>query len=431
MTPDPSSLPLNLKLIFMITAMFLNGIVVLVNTAMNTVNRSKIRQMADEADEAAVRLSHLLNTPTDYRFTNRLLSYIFIVIGVYFALALPQHPIISAVIYVAATIAFSEYFTRKLAQQHSEGISLAFTGVQRITVIVMKPFVLILSFAANILLKLFRQETKVEYSGYSEEQVMSILESGQRSGAIKEEGKKMINSIFQFDDELAYEIMTPRTDVFMIDINDSADEYLDELMELRYSRIPVCEDDTDNIIGILHIKDYLIKARETGFDKVDIRSILRKPYFVPETKNIDSLFFELQIEKQHIAVLIDEYGGFSGIVTMEDIVEEIVGDIEDEYDEEGHVIEKVDDNNYLVDGNAYLSDLSEEANINLESESSETIGGFIIDILGEIPEEGDENREVAFENYLFTILSVKERRIEKVKLQILPEIQEEETEEEG
>lgn len=178
---------------------------------MNTVNRSKIRQMADEEDEAAVRLSHLLNTPTDYRFTNRLLSYIFIVIGVYFGTGLlPQLPIISAVIYVAATIAFSEYFTRKLAQQHSEGISLAFTGVQRIAVIVMKPFVLILSLAANILLKLFRQETKVEYSGYSEEQVMSILESGQRSGAIKEEGKKMINSIFQFDDELAYEIMTPR-----------------------------------------------------------------------------------------------------------------------------------------------------------------------------------------------------------------------------
>ena len=202
---------------------------------------------------------------------------------------------------------------------------------------------------------------------------MSILESGQQSGAIKEEGKKMINSIFQFDDELAYEIMTPRTDVFLIDINDSTDEYLDELMELRYSRIPVCEDDTDNIIGILHIKDYLIKARETGFDKVDIRSILRQPYFVPETKNIDALFFELQIEKQHIAILIDEYGGFSGIVTMEDIVEEIVGDIEDEYDEQGHVINKVDDNNYYLDGNVYLSDLSEEININLESENSETI----------------------------------------------------------
>lgn len=422
MTPDPSSLSLEVKIMFMILAMLINGIIVLVNTAMNSVNRSKIRQMADDAHDRARRLSDLLSAPIEYRFTNRLLSYVFIVIGLYFAFALPQHPILSAVIYVAFTIAFSEYFTRKLAQQHSEGIALAFAGTEKALVFILKPFVIILTLAANLLLKIFRQETKVEYSGYSEERVMSMLESGQQSGAIKEEGKKMINSIFQFDDELAYEIMTPRTDVFLIDINDPPEEYLDELMELRYSRIPVCEDDTDNIIGILHIKDYLIKARNEGFDKVDIRSILRKPYFVPETKNIDSLFFELQIEKQHIAILIDEYGGFSGIVTMEDLVEEIVGDIEDEYDEEGHIIEKIDDSNYLVDGNAYLSDLSEETLINLESENSETIGGFIIDILGEIPEEGDENREVTFENYIFTILSVKERRIAKVKIEILPEV---------
>ena len=320
MTPDPSSLPVEAKIIFMILAMFINGIIVLVNTAMNSVNRSKIRQMADDAHDGARRLSGLLSAPIEYRFTNRLLSYVFIVIGLYFAFALPQHPILSAVIYVAVTIAFSEYFTRKLAQQHSEGIALAFAGMEKALVLLLKPFVMVLTLAANLLLKIFRQETKVEYSGYSEERVMSMLESGQQSGAIKEEGKKMINSIFQFDDELAYEIMTPRTDVFLIDINDPPEEYLDELMELRYSRIPVCEDDTDNIIGILHIKDYLIKARNEGFDKVDIRSILRKPYFVPETKNIDSLFFELQIEKQHIAVLIDEYGGFSGIVTMEDLV---------------------------------------------------------------------------------------------------------------
>ena len=432
MTPDPSSLPIALKVSLMALAMAFNGIAVLMNTAMNSVNRSKIRQMVTEENEVAIRLGNLLSSPTDYRFTNRLLSYIFIVIGVYFALALPQHPIISALIYVAATITFSEYFTRKLAQQHSEAIAMKLSALQRFFVIILKPFVVILTFIADVFLKLFGQETKIEYTGYSEEQVMSILESGQQSGAIKEEGKKMINSIFQFDDELAYEIMTPRTDVFLIDINDSTDEYLDELMELRYSRIPVCEDDTDNIIGILHIKDYLIKARETGFDKVDIRSILRQPYFVPETKNIDALFFELQIEKQHIAILIDEYGGFSGIVTMEDIVEEIVGDIEDEYDEQGHVINKVDDNNYYLDGNVYLSALSEEININLESENSETIGGFIIDILGEIPEEGDENREVVFENYIFTILSVKERRIEKVKLHIEEpekEISEDESEE--
>ena len=189
-------------------------------------------------------------------------------------------------------------------------------------------------------------------------------------------------------------------------------------MELRYSRIPVCEDDTDNIIGILNIKDYLIQARVSGFDKVDIRSILRKAYFVPETKNIDSLFVEFQKEKQHIAILIDEYGGFSGIVTMEDIVEEIVGDINDEYDEEEQIVEKVNDNIFIVDGDVSLTDLQEDYNINLVSDTSETVGGFVIDLLGEIPDDGDENREIELDQYMLTVLSVRERRVEKVKIEI-------------
>jgi len=139
---------------------------------------------------------------------------------------------------------------------------------------------------------------------------------------------------------------------------------------------------------------------------------------VPETKNIDALFFELQKEKQHIAILIDEYGGFGGIVTMEDIIEEIVGDIDDEYDEEDEIIEKIDDDNYLVDGNVALDDLNDNLGTNLESENSETIGGFIIDIIGEIPQDGYINRTVKFENIEFTILSVKERRIEKIKIHL-------------
>ncbi len=206
----------------------------------------------------------------------------------------------------------------------------------------------------------------------------------------------------------------------MIDINAPTEEYIDELMELRYSRIPVYEDDSDNIIGILHIKDYLIKAREEGFDNVDFRSILRKPYFVPETKNIDSLFVELQTEKQHIAILIDEYGGFSGIVTMEDIIEEIVGDIDDEYDEEETEFQKISDDTYVIDGSMDLDDLDEELGVDLESENSETLGGFIIDILGEIPDENDVGNEIIFENYVFKIDSIKDRRIEKITMKILP-----------
>ncbi len=267
--------------------------------------------------------------------------------------------------------------------------------------------------------KFWKKLTNPADSSQMEEEVMSILEAGQESGVLKEEGKKMINSIFALDDKLAYEIMTPRTDVFVIDIEDPPEEYLNDLMTLRYSRIPVCRGETDNIIGILNIKDYLIKAWEKGFEAVDIESILRKPYFVPETKNIDALLFELQKMKQQIAILIDEYGGFSGIVTMEDIIEQVVGDIDDEYDEEEEIIDKIDDKTYLVDGDVSLEDLDEELGIDLTSETSETIGGFLIDMLGEIPDENDVGRIIDFENYQFKIMAIQDRRIERVKIYIL------------
>lgn len=421
MVTGDGSMPFGTVILLVIVFMALNALVVLNNTALNAVNRSILNQQTEKEHLTKV-LAELLNEPSKYQFTNKLLIYITFTAGLFLSASIRGNRLLSIIIYIVASLVICEYIMRKVALQHNEGIAVKFAAAQKICNIVFRPFVVVLNLLSNIILIIFRQETKFEYNAYSEDQVMSILEEGQQSGQIKEEGKKMINSIFQFDDELAYEIMTPRTDVFVIDINDPTEEYIDELMELRYSRIPVCEDETDNIIGILHIKDYLIKARETGFDKVDIRSILRKPYFVPETKNIDSLFFELQVEKQHIAILIDEYGGFSGIVTMEDLVEEIVGEIDDEYDQEEHIIEKVDDNNYNVDGNVNLNDLDEELNINLQSDNSETIGGFLIDILGEIPEEGDENREIRFENFLFTILSVKERRIERVHIEILPEM---------
>ena len=229
----------------------------------------------------------------------------------------------------------------------------------------------------------------------------------------------MIDSIFEFDDLLAYEIMTPRTDVFMIDIEDNIDEYLKELMEMKYSRIPVYDGDSDNIIGIMHIKDYLLTALDKGIENVDIKKILREPHFIPETKNIDTLFVELQKKKQHMAILIDEYGGFSGIVTLEDLIEQIVGDIDDEFDEVDRVIKKISDNIFIVDGNVYLDDLNEEIGISLESSTSETIGGYIIDLMGEVPKDGGNYEPIKSDNYKFSILEVKDHRIEKVKIELI------------
>lgn len=267
-------------------------------------------------------------------------------------------------------------------------------------------------------IRIYRYMIRKRANHQLEDDVMTLVEAGEDRGELKEATGKMIESVFQFDDKYANEIMTPRTDVFMIDINDTQGEYFDELMSMRYSRIPVYEDEIDNIIGILNLKDYLIKARDEGFGKVDIRPILRAPMFVPETKSIDTLFREMQQEKQHIAILIDEYGGFSGIVTMEDIIEEIVGDIDDEYDVSHELIHKISDNRFIVDGSVSLDDLNDATGADLESETSETIGGFLIDQIGEIPDDGYVNMNVEYGNYTFTIISVRERRIKRLKMVI-------------
>lgn len=428
MSSDPISPSLGISIIAAL--MLLHALIILCNTAFSNVslNRVLIPNSAGK-DKKGILVEKILQKPFRCRYTNRIVNYACIIAGAVIVLLMPCRIYVGLPVYFAVLLILGELFPRKLAIQHSDIIVYKFSGFQNFILIVFYPIIIISKFFTDIVLKIFRQNTKIEINRFSEEDVMSMLEAGQQSGDIKEEGKKMINSIFEFDDELAYEIMTPRTDVFLIDLDDPAEEYMDQLMELRYSRIPVCEGESDNIIGILHIKDYLIKAREDGFENVDIKSILRKPYLVPETKNIDSLFFELQKERQHIAILIDEYGGFSGIVTMEDIIEEVMGEIDDEYDEEEFSLHKVDDSTYIINGKANLDDLNEKLNIDLESDNSETLGGFLIDLLGEIPTEDETDRVIKFKNFEFTILSVKDRRIESIKMSILPE-QEEDMEDE-
>ncbi len=426
------------QIIILAVLILFNACFAAAETAISSVNKGRVKTLANEGNRKAEVLLKFTEDP------NKSLAAVQIVItlvgfftsakaAAYFAdtaadmledLGVPCSSGTAMFLIVLVLsffmLAFGMFFPKRVATLHSEKIALASARPVYAISVILKPFVWLLSLVVTILLKIFRQKTDVSDGEYSEDDVVSMLEAGQEKGELKEEGKKMITSIFEFDDLLAYEVMTPRTEVFSIDINAPTEEYIDELMELRYSRIPVYEDDSDNIIGILHIKDYLIKAREEGFDNVDFRSILRKPYFVPETKNIDSLFVELQTEKQHIAVLIDEYGGFSGIVTMEDIIEEIVGDIDDEYDEEETEFQKISDDTYIIDGSMDLDDLDEELGVDLESENSETLGGFIIDILGEIPDENDVGNEIIFENYIFKIDSIKDRRIEKITMKILP-----------
>ena len=435
MTADP--LPL-WGTIVLLVIILINAYFSAVRKAIASVNKANIREMAEEGNSRAEKALKIIEKLPDSKLSIRCLNvflYMLFCLTALYSYVGPVSGLLDRVIgnpgaafgmaavltFLISTVflmALGEMVPRRIALQHTEGITVNGAVPVGILNVVMKPFMVLVWAMSFVVLKVLRQRTDLNDNEYSEENIVEMLEAGRESGELKEEGKKMITGVFAFDDILAYEIMTPRTDVFAIDIKDSADEYIDELMELRYSRIPVYEDDSDNIIGILYIKDYLIKAREDGFENVDIKSILRTPYFVPETKNIDSLFFELQKTKQHIVILIDEYGGFCGIVTMEDIIEEVMGDIDDEYDEEEEEIREIGRNLYIVEGSMDIDDLNEELGLNLESEDSETIGGFLIELLGEIPDEENIGKEIFFENCVFTIKTVKDRRIEQITIKI-------------
>ena len=415
--------------ILIVIIMVVNALVVACKRALDYVDRNIIKERIEDEPESIKlqAVSFFLSKPSRYHYANHAASFLNIVVcfilfnTMLIKLDRFSMPLIILynVLFYAVYTALSDILPKKLAAQSSEKVSVGLVGFQKFIYYITLPFVWFCRGIANVILRIMGKDTNVDDSYFSEDKVMSMLDRGQESGEIKEEGRKMIDSIFEFDDLLAYEIMTPRTDVFMIDLEDDRSEYFEELMELTHSRIPVYKGDPDNVVGILHIKDYLYNATKKGFDNVDIKKLLRPAYFVPETKNIDALFRELQKEKQHLAILIDEYGGISGIVSVEDIIEQIVGDIDDEFDEEDRIIEKVDDTTFIVDGNVYLDDLEEETDIELESESSETVGGFLIDLMGEIPRQNVKYAPVDYEDYRFTIMSVKDRRIEKLKIEVI------------
>ena len=315
--------------------------------------------------------------------------------------------IIITIILSYFTLVFGELFPKRMALQKSEAISMIairpLVFVSKIT----SPFVKLLSGSTNTLVKLSGIKTDNLEEEVSKEEIKSLIEVGQEQGVINETEKEMINGIFEFDDTLAKEVMTPRTDVFMINIETPINKIKNSIVEENFSRIPVYEEDSDNIIGILYIKDFYAEALDKGLENISIRDMLRKPYFVPETKNIDDLFKELQNTKNHMAILIDEYGGFSGIVTIEDLIEEVMGNIFDEYDESEPDIKKLDSNTYLVNGLLPIGELNEHLDLSLQSENTDTIGGFIINIMGSIPTSND-CPAIKYENLTFKIEEVNE-----------------------
>jgi len=416
----------------------LNAFFAAAELAIVSVNKNRIKLMAEDGNKTAGLLLELIEKPTKFLSTIQVgitlagfFSSASAAAGISGDLALfldrYRVPYSEQIALVAVTLAlsyislvFGELFPKRIALQKSEAIALFSTRPILFLSKLAVPFVKLLSFSTNLLAHLAGLGEESTEEMVSREEIRSLVEVGQERGVINETEKEMIEGIFEFDDKLAYEVMTPRTYVYMIDIEKPLSEYLDELIESRYSRIPVYEGDTDNIIGILYMKDFFIEARKKGFENVDIRGILRKPYFVPERKNIDELFKELQVSRRHIAVLIDEYGGFSGIVTIEDLIEEVMGNITDEYDDDEPKIKEIDSGTYMVSGTLSIEEFNDFFNTDLQSEDYDTISGLIIDLLGHIPRSADE-KTIEYENFVFKINKIKGKRIDNIIVYVLSE----------
>lgn len=429
MDGSPGNVLLELLLIFVL--ILINAFFAASEMAIVSLNKTKLNILVEEGNEKAKLINKVLTEPSRFLSTIQ----IGITLAGFFASAsaatsisdylsvflskfnIPGSQHISVIFITILmsyiTLVFGELFPKRIALQKSEELSMAVIKPIIFVSKLTKPFVKLLTVSTNLLVKLFGFSLDNLEEKMSKEEIRSMIEVGEETGVINEIEKNMIDGIFEFDDTLAKEIMTPRTNVFALDINTPVEELIDQVLEEQYSRIPVYEDDFDNIIGVLYMKDLFVHVRNNK--SIDIRSMLRPAYFVPETKNIDALFKELQRTNNHMAILIDEYGGFSGITTIEDLIEEVMGNIFDEYDESDDDIKKLDSNTYLVDGLTSIDDINELLDLDLPSDDFDTIGGFVITLLGSIPKE-DENTVVEYENITFKIEKVDEKRIEKLKI---------------
>ena len=254
--------------------------------------------------------------------------------------------------------------------------------------------------------------TGEEEDNVTEEEIRMMVDVGEEKGTIKEEEKEMINNVFEFNDKFVSEIMVPRNKIFALDIDMTIAEVIEKLSEdMRYSRIPVYDENMDNIKGIIYIKDLLISNKNKNSK---IKSLVKEAYFVSETKRVNELFQELRKDKKQIAIILDEYGGTAGMVTMEDILEEIVGEIYDEYDKETDKFKKIDNNTFLFDASIALYDVEKFLDIEIDEEDVDTLGGYLIKKLDRIPKDG-EKPIVETEKVTYKIEKVKDRQIIKVK----------------
>lgn len=441
MDADPGSIILKVVLLFILT--LLNAFFAMSEIAIISLNDTKIDKLAEEGHKKAKQVKKLTENSSNFLSTIQIgvtlagfltsataaqsfatmLSDALAKTAVANVIPLGLISGVSTVLITLVTSYFSlvlgELAPKKIAMQKPEKVSFAVVPVLLFVSKVTKPFVKILSVSTNAVVRLFGLDPNADEEEVTEEEIRMMVDVGQEKGVIEDVQKEMINNIFEFDDIDVADIMTHRTDMACVDEEDSLAETIKLSMEEGYSRIPVYEEDPDNVVGIVYIKD-LLKYIGSALPKtLKLKDVMRKAYYVPESKRCGALFAEMTEKHIQMAIVVDEYGGTAGLVTLEDIVEAIVGNIQDEYDNEDVEISKINETTFTIDGVTDLEEVEEQLGIQFPEDDYDTLGGFIISQLGFLPQDGDMNA-VEFENIRFTVLNVEERRIGKVKVEILP-----------
>ena len=318
-----------------------------------------------------------------------------------------------------ATLVLGELVPKNLAMKYPERISLRVAGTLNLCATLLRPLVWVVSASANGVLRLIGIDPSASEEAVTEEDIRMLVDAGGEKGVIQEDQQEMIHNIFAFDDIDVGDIMTHRTEIIGIEVGEPLERVVEASIKEGCSRIPIFEDDLDNILGIVYIKDLLkyIGTRLPG--ETSLRDVMRAPFLVPETKRCGELFKEMTAQHIQIAIVVDEYGGTAGLVTLEDALEAIVGSIQDEYDDEEDEISKIDESTFLLDGITAIEEVSELTRVELPAGGYETIAGFVISRLGFLPKEND-HPVVEHKHLRFTVEDVEDKRISSIKVEILP-----------
>ncbi len=417
-----------IQLIILVILIFLSAFFSSAETAFSTVNRVRMRALEEEGNKKAAKVNKILDRYSKMISTiligNNIVNLSASSLATTLALRISIPVGIMTGILTIVVLIGGEIVPKTWAILYSEKLSLLYSGIIYALMHILTPVIFVVDKVANAILRLMRVDPNKKANPMTETELKTYVDVSHEDGVIESEEREMIYNVFDFSDALAKDIMIPRIKMVTVDVNDSYEIILDVFRESMYTRLPVYQDDKDNIIGFINIKDFILTEHGASFCAKDI---MREAHYTYEFKKIADLMYELREKTMNMAFVLNEYGATVGMITLEDLLEEIVGEIRDEYDEdEEELIQELDDNLYLVEGSMKLDDINDALGTNLDSEDYDSIGGIIIEQLDRLPEDGEE---VILDNGIqLKVQGINQNRIIKV-LMTLPEKTEESEEE--